>query len=133
MGDCWFMAAASALAEVPQRLERIFLNDPGSMNKNGIYAVNIYTLGVPHTIVVDDYLPLQQYWENAQYETLFSLVGEDTSMWGVILEKVFAKYHGNYEHLTAGDPRAAARSLMGSPSLQFVHSKDVSSEEFLWE
>jgi len=38
-------------------------------------------------------------------------------MWGPILEKVFAKYYGNYEHLTAGDPRAAARALNGSPSV----------------
>ena len=87
----------------------------------GIYAVNIFTLGVPHTVIVDDYLPLQKFEENGPYTTLFSLVGEDSSMWGVILEKAFAKYHGNYEHLVAGDPRAAARSLNGSPSLQYLH------------
>ena len=86
------------------------------MNVNGIYGVNIYVLGVPHTVIVDDYIPLQRYLDEAPYETLFSLVGEDQSMWGVILEKAFAKFHGNYEHLTAGDPRAAARSLNGSPS-----------------
>jgi len=54
------MAAASALAEKPNRLERIFLNKNGSIDPIGIYGVNIYTLGVPHTIVVDDFLPLQQ-------------------------------------------------------------------------
>ena len=54
-------------------------------------------------------------------------------MWGVILEKAFAKYHGNYEHLTSGDPRAAARALNGSPSIQHVHTKAGITEDFLWE
>lgn len=58
VGDCWFMVAASALAERPKRLEKIFLNTNGKTNKNGIYAVNLYALGVPHTVIVDDYLPL---------------------------------------------------------------------------
>ena len=58
VGDCWYMAAASALAEKPKRLEKIFLNADSETNKNGIYAVNLYVLGVPHTVVVDDFLPL---------------------------------------------------------------------------
>ena len=52
------MVAASALAEQPKRLEKIFLNVNGETNKKGIYAVNLFALGVPHTVIVDDYLPL---------------------------------------------------------------------------
>ena len=59
LGNCWFMAAASALAEKPKRLENIFLNNSEEMNKDGIYAVNLYSLGVKHTVIVDDYLPLE--------------------------------------------------------------------------
>ena len=58
IGDCWFMSAASALAEEPGRLEKVFLNEENGLNPAGIYAVNFYTLGIPHTVVVDDYLPL---------------------------------------------------------------------------
>lgn len=54
IGNCWFLAAASAMAEIPHRLEKIFLSEEGDLPSNGAYAVNIYTLGVPHTIVVDD-------------------------------------------------------------------------------
>ena len=50
------MSAAAALAEEKGRLESIFLNT--EVNANGVYAVNFYTLGVPHTVIVDDYLPL---------------------------------------------------------------------------
>lgn len=59
LGNCWFLAAASALAEEPGRLEKIFVNTDSALNDNGIYGVNFYALGVPHTVVVDDYLPVQ--------------------------------------------------------------------------
>lgn len=59
IGNCWFLAAASAIAEKPERMEKIFLNNSVEMNKNGIYAVNLYALGVKHTVIVDDYLPLE--------------------------------------------------------------------------
>ena len=56
LGNCWFLVAASALAEKPKRLEKIFLNH--EMSQNGIYGVNLFTLGVKHTVIVDDFLPL---------------------------------------------------------------------------
>ena len=54
-------------------------------------------------------------------------------MWGAILEKAFAKLHGNYEHLIGGDPREASRSLTGSPSLQYVHTKPDIDVDFIWQ
>ena len=56
VGNCWFIAAASSVAEVPARLEKVFLNTDTKLNEAGIYAVNLYTLGVPHTVIVDDYM-----------------------------------------------------------------------------
>ena len=74
------MAAASALAEKTRRLERIFLNVNGETNRNGIYAMNLYTLGVPHTVIVDDWLPLEEVTQedgSKAYETLFAHITED--------------------------------------------------------
>ena len=56
IGNCWFVSAASALAEEKGRLESVFLNS--EVSANGIYGVQFYTLGVPHTVIVDDFLPL---------------------------------------------------------------------------
>lgn len=53
-------------------------------------------------------------------------------MWAVILEKAFAKLHGNYQHLIGGDPREAARALTGAPSIQYMHHKKEVTEEVLW-
>lgn len=60
IGNCWFLSAISALSEVPGRIERIFVNPDNELSANGIYAVNFYTLGVPHTVIVDDYLPVTE-------------------------------------------------------------------------
>ena len=89
------MSAASALAEVPGRLEKIFLNVNNEVSKNGIYAVQFYTLGVPHTVIVDDYLPLKKTWEGT-YTTVYAAPSPDKAIFGPILEKAIAKYHGNY-------------------------------------
>lgn len=124
LGNCWFLAAASALAEKPSRLEQIFLNNSPELNSQGIYGVNLYSLGVKHTVIIDDFLPLekvqQRDWSFA-WETVFAHVAEDSSMWGPILEKALAKLHGNYEHIIEGNPREATLTLTGSPSLYQVH------------
>lgn len=58
LGNCWFMSAASAIAEKPGRLDQAFATRENTLNKNGIYAFNFWTLGIPHTVIIDDYLPL---------------------------------------------------------------------------
>ena len=109
IGNCWFMAAASGVAEKEDRLQKMFLNTDDSLEANGVYGVNFYTLGVPHTVVVDDYLPMQ--WGT----TKFARPGSDNSLWGAILEKAFAKHWGTYERLQGGLPHYAIRTLLGSP------------------
>ena len=49
------MSAAAAIAEFPGRIENLFHND-NTINSNGIYGINMYALGVPHTVIVDDWL-----------------------------------------------------------------------------
>ena len=110
IGNCWFMSAASAIAEYPGRMEKIFLNNVDEVSSVGIYAVNFYTLGVPHTIIVDDYLPLDE-----KNKTFYAKVGDDGAIWGPILEKAFAKFHGNYNHIIGGDPSMAVRTMTGAP------------------
>ena len=101
VGNCWFMAAASAVAEVPGRLEKIFLNTDNKLNSAGIYAVNLYTLGVPHTVIVDDYFAEAPKHGGAT-QMRFGNHGTDKSMWGAVLEKAFAKSVGNYFHTAGG-------------------------------
>ena len=57
----------------------------------------MYALGVPVTVTIDDYLPI----ESEEY-SVFALMNENSSLWGPILEKAFAKFLGNYEAVEGG-------------------------------
>ena len=117
IGNCWFMSAASAIAEYPGRMEKVFLNNVDEVSSVGVYGVNFYTLGVPHTIIVDDYLPLKKDGGG----TIYAKIGEDGAIWGPILEKAWAKYHGNYNHISSGDPAMAIRTITGAPYKKMSH------------
>ena len=54
------MSSAAALAEKPGRIEALFLNKKNWQRDAGIYGVNLYRLGVPTTVVIDDFLPLKE-------------------------------------------------------------------------
>ena len=53
--------------------------------------MDFYTLGVPHTVVVDDFMPMTKSEETSKLVNTFASVGPDQSLWGAILEKAFAK------------------------------------------
>lgn len=47
------------------------------------------------------------------------------------MEKGFAKFHGNYEHLVGGIGANATRNLIGTPGVEHYHNK-ISMEE-VWD
>ena len=110
IGNCWIISAVSAMAEVPGRIDRIIENE--FISQDGIYALNMYLLGVPFTMIIDDKMPLNQ-WGN----TYFGGLGKDGSVWGAVIEKAFAKYYGAYEHMIGGFMERAVTALNGSPHI----------------
>lgn len=93
------MAAASAIAEIPGRLDKVFGTAQGKQFTNGagFYDVNLYVLGAPITIRVDETLAAY----NSYSQTLMAKV-TNYGVWIPILEKAFAKLNGNYSGLIAG-------------------------------
>jgi hypothetical protein len=69
----------------------------------------MYTLGVPMTQIVDDYLPMDGP------DPIFGKIATDNSVWVAVLEKIFAKRYGNYEHIVGGWMQMAVSALNGSP------------------
>mmetsp|Transcript_23161 Transcript_23161/g.30877 ORF Transcript_23161/g.30877 Transcript_23161/m.30877 type:complete len:202 (+) Transcript_23161:141-746(+) len=107
VGDCWFLAGAAAIAEKPGKLEEIFLNK--KVSKNGAYAVNFYSLGVPHTVELDDYMPY------INGKKVGARATGDGALWPLILEKAFAKMRGNFLHINGGATNEAIRYMRGGP------------------
>jgi len=64
LGNCWILSAAGSMAEIPERLENIFINHEDTsrkgISKNGIYALNLYALMMPIVVTIDDRLPFSK-------------------------------------------------------------------------
>lgn len=58
LGDCWFLAAAASVAEEKGRIEKIFADE--KYNPNGVFLMNMFYMGEPVKIVIDDFLPIKK-------------------------------------------------------------------------
>ena len=56
LGNCWFLAAAMGVAEHPDRMKQIIVNQ--KPNTQGAYSFNFWNLGVPITVTIDDQIPM---------------------------------------------------------------------------
>lgn len=79
--------------------------------------MNMYSLGVPFTQIVDDWMPIRP-----DGNTLYAGLGQDGSYWAAVVEKMFAKWYGNWEHLVGGWMNLAVSALNGSPFSNHNHS-----------
>lgn len=113
LGDCWFLAAAAALAEYPERITRIFKNTEYSAE--GIFQVRFWKSGRPVWQVVDDRIPVT--WDDTPIN---SDVGRNGAWWLIILEKAYAKFNVNYANINGGDPAQALRELSGMPVATYL-------------
>lgn len=123
LGNCWILSAAGSMAEIPERLENVFINhedkSTNGISENGIYALNLYALMMPIVVTIDDRIPMIP---NNKKTAFYAKVGEDGSVWAPLLEKAMAYIHGTYEAIKGGWPRIALNTLAGSPGQTFVHS-----------
>eukprot|EP01064_Diplonema_japonicum_P010265 TRINITY_DN17579_c0_g1_i1.p1 TRINITY_DN17579_c0_g1~~TRINITY_DN17579_c0_g1_i1.p1 ORF type:complete len:643 (+),score=127.56 TRINITY_DN17579_c0_g1_i1:65-1930(+) len=93
LGDCWLLSAVSALSKHTD-LTSIF--HPPCFNPYGVYSVRFIIDNKERYVVVDDYVPADQY-ERPSFSH-----SENGEIWVMILEKAYAKLHGNYQVLDGG-------------------------------
>lgn len=55
LGNCYFLAVLSAMAENPERVLACFYTQ--KVNKAGIYLMCFYVNGSEYPVYVDDFLP----------------------------------------------------------------------------
>ena len=77
LGNCYFLACLSALAENPHRIKQIFHTK--TVTESGAYAVKLYVNGEPTDIVVDDYFPFDSRPEKDCW--LFSRDTTENEIW----------------------------------------------------
>ena len=95
LGDCWMMAAVSALARNPAAIRRLFVNT--EINDRGKYQIRLYNQinekkhgrrsGKRITVTVDDFIPVFKGTKTPMY----ARISDRGEIWVLLLEKAFAK------------------------------------------
>ena len=110
IGNCWLQAAAASVAQDPARIEKLF--EIKTLNTAGVYALNMYVMGIPGTVSVDDH---QAMYSTSSDGTVFAHRSPDHGLWNLILEKAAAKLFGNFEMLSGGWMGPAVQAMTGAP------------------
>lgn len=112
LGNCWFLASIAALAESPALVRRLFITD--KYNEFGIYKLRICKNGEWVVVTIDDYIPC--YLNGGP---MFSSANGN-ELWAILLEKAYAKLHGNYWQLRAGFVSHGMMDLSGCPTQSYT-------------
>ncbi|XP_062439256.1 calpain-10 isoform X2 [Rhea pennata] len=110
LGDCWFLCACIALQKSKYLLNKVI--PPGQPNwtdesYQGCFTCRVWQFGHWVEVTIDDRLPClggKLCFSQCQTEDLF---------WLPLLEKAYAKLHGSYEQLWAGQVADALVDLTG--------------------
>ncbi|XP_048810255.1 calpain-10 isoform X3 [Lagopus muta] len=110
LGDCWFLCACVALQKSKYLLNKVF--PPGQPSwadelYQGRFTCHVWQFGHWVEVTIDDRLPClggKLCFSQCQTEDLF---------WLPLLEKAYAKVHGSYEQLWAGQVADALVDLTG--------------------
>ena len=135
LGDCWFLAAAAALAEYPERVKKIFYNKVYS--SKGIFMVKLWRKGRYTRLIVDDRIPIRWDvdWEPSSEDDYSRILvnsspSSNKGWWLVILEKAYAKFYVNYSNLEGGMPVQSFRDLTGMPVVYYLLQNQKDEELF---
>ncbi|XP_028611219.1 calpain-10 isoform X1 [Grammomys surdaster] len=119
LGDCWFLCACAALQKSQHLLdqalntnkEKVFPpGQPGWSDQKyrGFFTCRIWQFGHWEEVTIDDRLPC------LAGRLCFSRCQREDVFWLPLLEKAYAKVHGSYEQLWAGQVADALVDLTGS-------------------
>jgi calpain-15 len=109
------MSALASLAERPKLVENLFITK--NKNKEGVYRLKFCKGGEWMEVTVDDYFPC-----HTMNGPLFSRANSN-EMWVLLIEKAYAKLHGNYWTLRGGFANEGMIDLTGCPSTNYDFEK----------
>jgi calpain-15 len=92
------------------------------VNKAGIYEMIFYIGGVKTSVVVDDHIPVVRSGYGGAGKPAFCTTSEE-ELWAILMEKAFAKLHGNYDCMAGGKPGMALHMITGFPVYEVSHEE----------
>ncbi|KIJ56184.1 hypothetical protein M422DRAFT_219353 [Sphaerobolus stellatus SS14] len=152
LGDCWFMCALATLTTVPDLIDKICVERD---EKVGIYGFIFCRDGEWVDVIIDDQLyTTVPKWESLAYESkkvyhqdkdlyekiarkgsktlFFASSSQENETWVPLLEKAYAKLHGDYASLNGGYSGEAIEDLTGGIT-RIMNLKDILDKDEFWE
>ncbi|KAL2419845.1 hypothetical protein ABEF95_006501 [Exophiala dermatitidis] len=154
-GDCWFLAAISALGCNAEFIERVCVIQDQTV---GVYGFVFHRDGEWHQCIIDDklYLRAPAYDESGdvvlgqygvrranqedQYQELFqrgsqslyfAQCRDQNETWVSLLEKAYAKAHGDYASISGGQTGEAIEDLTGGVTTE-IYTTNILDPEAFW-
>lgn len=126
LGDCWFLCACSVLLKNKHLLNKVLPPDQpqwGDGRYRGSFQFHFWQQGHWTEVTVDDRLPC------INSALCFSRCHSLNAFWVALLEKAYAKLHGSYERLWAGQVSEALVDLTGGLAERWSLADFESEEE----
>lgn len=126
LGDCWFLCACTVLLNNRHSLNKVFPPDQpqwGDSRYGGSFQFRFWQQGHWTEVTIDDRLPC------VNSTLCFSRCHSPTAFWVALLEKAYAKLHGSYEQLWAGQVSEALVDLTGGLAERWNLGETTSENE----
>ncbi len=130
LNDCWFLAAAAALAKSDPEYLRSLIKDQG----NGTYEVKLFapseedgkTVWKPQFVVLNNEFDIKQRGGKPKYAGL----GDNSEIWVMLLEKAMATLKGSYSALNFAPISDGFAALTGKEGYSArINNKKVNGEK----
>ncbi|KAM8742349.1 calpain-1 catalytic subunit-like [Acanthopagrus schlegelii] len=128
VGNCWFLAAISALTFHKSLMVQVVPMDQSFKNYTGIFHFRFWRFGKWVDVVIDDHLP------TIDNKLLSVHAKSGNEFWVPLLEKAYAKVCGSYADMNAGLPSEACKDFSGGVHMTYKLREEHSSghDDELW-
>ncbi|KAG8343136.1 Calpain like protein CALP1.3 [Trypanosoma vivax] len=136
LGDYWVTCAIATMADLSSLLRCMFKHPvSASIGRReraiGAYRVTLNKNGWWYSVIVDNYFPV--IGNMPKFAQSFN---DPCEMWVCVLQKAYAKIHGSYANIVAGDPLLALQDFTGYLSAryddEFMSDASTGEGSFLW-
>ncbi|KAF9129624.1 hypothetical protein BGW39_003989 [Mortierella sp. 14UC] len=129
VGDCWFVASLAVISNIPGLLEQLCVKRNEQV---GVYGFIFFKDGDWVSTVVDDQLLYRINQLSGRRELYFSSCHEERESWLPLMEKAYAKIHGDYESLDGGYTAEGIEDLTGGTA-SMMFTSDILDKDRFWE